>query len=469
MRTFIHAQEHTHEQTACCVFQAVVQLRCFVSVLSSKPKTMETSQETLRTLWKGGQQDRLSPWGQALALAYREASKDLTKSGKANVAWVAKKVVRVDGKSPSPMSLHEFFAKVDADPDWFPGKHNGKKRGPAPLLTPAKRRAVATCAMRIKARGDEVTVEEVIHRCAVSTTNPSTGKPFDAKKIRDIFSTECYDLDPENPWRYQTKSSRLFLPREVMEHRVAMSKELLAMPCFTPTWFLHNAVWIDPCSSILPGSLKQYLRMKEALKGDKGWHSDDAKHLNENRRGPPTALKQKTWDGTKVNWVIILSRGVIGVDILPLDWQLDGNGMATVVHRLKDRLREMLGPSARLPKVIMSDRGTGMYAPAGQVVHAYEHAVRQCGFKLFWGPDAKRQAPDMPDLLLHETAVSWVRNVLRRMKPEVLPWKESPAQWSRRMMRAIDEANQYDVEALCMDFPDRIQECLTADGAKLSY
>ena len=101
---------------------------------------------------------------------------------------------------------------------------------------------------------------------------------------------------------------------------------------------------------------------------------------------------------------------------------------------------------------------------------AFRKWVRQkCGFKLFWRPDAKRQAPDMPDLLLHETAVSWVRNVLRRMKPEVLPWKKSPVQWSRRMVRAVDEANQYDVEALCTDFPDRIQECLAADGAKLSY
>ena len=209
--------------------------------------------------------------------------------------------------------------------------------------------------------------------------------------------------------------------------------------------------------------------MKEALKGEKGWHSDDAKHLNENRRGPTTALKQRTWDGTKVNWVIVLTRGRIGVDILPLDWQLDGNGMAIVVHRLNDRLREMLGHCARRPRVLMSDRGTGMYAPSGQVVNAYEHAVQKCGFKFFWGPDAKRQAPDMPDLLLHETAVSWVRNVLRRMKPEVLPWKESPVQWSRRMVRAVDEANQYDVEASCTDFPDRIQECLAADGAKLSY
>ena len=65
-----------------------------------------------------------------------------------------------------------------------------------------------------------------------------------------------------------------------------------------------------------------------------------------------------------------------------------------------------MGPTCRLPRVIFSDRGTGMYAPSGQVVAAYECAVRECNFRLFWGPGAKKQSPDMPDLLLHETALA---------------------------------------------------------------
>ena len=85
----------------------------------------------------------ISPWGQALALAYREASKEITKSGKANEAWVVSRVALANGSHPTRTSLRDFFLKVDADPDWFPGMHSGKKRGPAPLLTSAKRRAVA--------------------------------------------------------------------------------------------------------------------------------------------------------------------------------------------------------------------------------------------------------------------------------------------------------------------------------------
>ena len=110
-----------------------------------------------------------------------------------------------------------------------------------------------------------------------------------------------------------------------------------------------------------------------------------------------------------------------------------------------------------------------MYAPSGRVTGAYDRAVRECGFKLFWGPDAKQQSPEMPDLLLHETAVSWVRNKLRRAKPETMPWKETPAQWSRRMMAAVGEANLGDVDGLCKQFPERLEECVAAGGNKLDY
>ena len=227
---------------------------------------------------------------------------------------------------------------------------------------------------------------------------------------------------------------------------------------------------IDPCSSIIPGSYKQFLRTRQTLKGDKGWQSDDAKGKKPNQRGPKTALTQTTFEGTKINWVIILTRGVISVDILSLDWELDSEGMATVIRRLKERLRDMLGADARLPTILMTDCGTGMYAPSGHVTRAYDNAVRQYGFQLFCGADAKKQSPEMPDLLLHETAVSWPRGVLRRTKPVVAPWLETPEQWSRRMTTALDEVNRNNnVESLCMQFPDRVDECFAAEGAGLSY
>ena len=144
--------------------------------------------------------------------------------------------------------------------------------------------------------------------------------------------------------------------------------------------------------------------------------------------------------------------------------------MALVVRRLEGRLRDLLGRNARLPRVLMTDRGTVMYTPSGQAVMAYEAAVNRCKFKLFWGNDAKMQPTDIPDMLLHETAVSWLRNVLRRAKPECVPWQESPEQWSRRMVCAVDEVNQKcDVEGLCRQFKERLEDCIEAGGDRIPH
>ena len=171
-----------------------------------------------------------------------------------------------------------------------------------------------------------------------------------------------------------------------------------------------------------------------------------------------------------MNWVVIFTRGQATVDILPTDWQLDGAGMAVVAGRLEGRLRDLLGPEVRLPRVVMSDRGTGMYASNGQVVGAYAEAIRRSGFRLFWGADASRQAADMPDLLLHETVVSWLRSSLRKTKPVCNPWLETPVQWSRRMMLAVDAVNAKEgCEALANQFMDRVDQCFDAGGDRLDY
>ena len=83
-----------------------------------------------------------------------------------------------------------------------------------------------------------------------------------------------------------------------------MRKELMSMQCFTPSWFPSNVVWIDACSSTIPGSYKHCLLM---FKVNKGWKWNDLKHLNANHRGPKTGLT-RTWAGTSVNRIIILSR-----------------------------------------------------------------------------------------------------------------------------------------------------------------
>ena len=117
------------------------------------------SQDALRHFWSSAPQGRLGPWEVAKALGLREASKEIH-GELPNLAWIAERLTKKGGGHPTRQSLHELFAKVDSDPDWFPGKHSGVKRGPAPLLTQAKRRAIAQSAMAEPSRNQVGTKPE---------------------------------------------------------------------------------------------------------------------------------------------------------------------------------------------------------------------------------------------------------------------------------------------------------------------
>ena len=428
------------------------------------------TQEELRELWKGGQSDRLCAFEVAKAWALREASREIHQ-GEDTLPWVAARVVKNDGTHPSKQALFQLFNCIDSDPDWFPGKHNSKRRGPQPIFSSAKRQRCAAAMMQLKHdEGEEPSLEDMRHRCPGSVTNPQTGLPFSDGVLRRVLNEDCYDVDPEHPWRFQARLRKRFLSEKVMEQRLKMSKALLGAEfehC-TPGWYYQNVVWMDPCASILPGSKAQWLNMKQLLKGPKGYLSDNAKMNSMNLSGPETALKQKTFVGRKQNWVILLARGQVGVFVLRPGWQLNGEGMAEVVDNMEGWLRQMLGGEARLPRVLFTDRGTGMYSPGGKIVRCYEKALKRGGWRPFFGSDAGLQAPDMGDMLLHETGVSWVRNRLRRLKTRCLPWEETSVQWANRMQTAVKYVNvTYKVRDLCHSFPKRVQKCVALCGDRL--
>ena len=230
----------------------------------------------------------------------------------------------------------------------------------------------------------------------------------------------------------------------------------------------NNVVCFGPCASILPGSMLQFLKMKQKACGEKGWVSDDAKGYSRNLRGPETALKQTSWTGTKVNWFMVLAKGKAHVEVTPADWSLDGLGLAMFVQRLPGILRRLLGVHARLPKTVFTDRGTGMYSPHGSIVSFYEDALEQAGFKPFWGSDAGQQSPDMPDVLLHETAVAMFRRKMRTQKPVVAPWKETLEQWAERAGKVVAWMNsECNLDSLCRKFPERLDRLQRNGGDRL--
>lgn len=426
-----------------------------------------TAQELLRNFWLSGPPGHLSPWEQAKALGLREASKEIH-DGMVNGPWICARLTKTGGGQPQRPALHQFFQKVDADPDWFPGKHSGKPRGPKPLLTSQKRLCIASSAMEAKRRRrQEPCVAAVVEACPRASMNEVTGQPFSANTIRKVFTKDCYDFDPEFPWKFQRPLQKVALSDVVKQHRLAMAKHLLGMG-HSVSWWPQHVVWFDPCSTIIPGSQNQYDKMRQACKGYKSYISDDAKLYSPNLSGSSTALKQRTWEGTRVNWVMVLARGVVHVEMMPDDWKVNGDGLAAFVRRLPTILHGMLGQEAPLPRVLFTDRGTGMYTSGGRVVAAYKAAVNEAGFRVFWGDDATAQSPDMGDVLLHETAVAWFRKRMRKEKTTGAPWHETPQAWERRTRRALQHINEnFDVAALCRGFPQRLRSLVDCDGERL--
>ena len=94
-------------------------------------------------------------------------------------------------------------------------------------------------------------------------------------------------------------------------------------------------------------------------------------------------------------------------------------------------------------------------------------ALDGTGLALFWGQDASAQPGCCADVLLHETAVSWIRKKLTATTPK-RPWLESREQYAARLRQVVADINRsYAVGALCQRFPDRLHELIRRQGDRL--
>ena len=82
------------------------------------------------------------------------------------------------------------------------------------------------------------------------------------------------------------------------------------------------------------------------------------------------------------------------------------------------------------------------------------------------GPRA--QPPDVADVLLHETATSWLEEAIYDSRP-ITPWEETPVELAQRIRAAAKFINDnHDVSGLCREFPDRLRDLqLTHKGDRL--
>ena len=231
------------------------------------------------------------------------------------------------------MKLRDAF---DNDPHWHPGKssESAQKPGPKPKFTERMKIAISSAAMSLKRAGVEPTASAVIARCPVASTNPDTGNAFGNKLILSVFREKCYDLDPAMPWERLQPLSKTALPDWLEKLRAVWGKHIEEEER-AATWYANHCIWMDPCSTIIPGSLRSVFDQTQSNNG-KGprWMSKDARIYSRNLRASRFADKQCQWADKRVWWFLVFTRGKVRFPIMDDEWKQNGEGMATMVGRL---------------------------------------------------------------------------------------------------------------------------------------
>ena len=83
------------------------------------------------------------------------------------------------------------------------------------------------------------------------------------------------------------------------------------------------------------------------------------------------------------------------------------------------------------------------------------------------GDDARQQCGDLQEVMLHETAIAWLRHRLKVSLP-ARPWLETRAEFAARLKEQAQYVNEnYNVEGLCKGFPARIEAVFARNGDRL--
>ena len=432
---------------------------------------MSDRQEVLRAAWLEGQQGRLSAQGEARAWALREAWKATQKTTYGMLSFVASHVTKVGGGQPTPSAVQQFFEKVDADPEWYPGKAEPNARGPKSAIAPRSQNVVAQSAMSMKRRGEEPTYPALVAANPVALLNPATGKPVGKKRVYAILRERCYD-DPGNPqdaWSHHVRFSKSALTADNMAKRRRWGEQELAAG-HREEWYFKNLVWTDICNSILARTEQRQQMMTLARKGTKGWMSADSKAESKNLLGKKTALKQNSWDAIRVWWAPILTQGKLHVEILGTDFPGETAEGARILAGAVRKSLNIRFQQTPAPNVLFVDRGPGFWATnSGRITGGFKAALEEHNLKTYYKDDAGKQPGNLQEVLLHETAVSWIRR-REAMNRMTKPWEETPEEFATRLKGVVQEINDtLNVDGLCRAFKQRVQKLVDRDGDRISH
>jgi hypothetical protein len=233
-------------------------------------------------------------------------------------------------------------------------------------------------------------------------------------------------------------------------------------------WYYKALVLCDVCNSILPRSEQKAQELALSRKGGKGWMSDGSQQQAINLRGSSSVRKQNSWGTIRVWWVPVLARGKLHVEMLGDEFPGETQeGAAIMVARVRGALNVRF-PLGDAPKTVVVDRGKGFYhLNTGAITDSFKRALQDHGLCAFMGNDASEQPGALQELMLHETAVAWIRYKLTKTVP-VRSWLETPEEYRTRLKGVVAEINHdYNVDNLCRELPTRVEKLRAEKGGRL--
>ena len=298
-----------------------------------------------------------------------------------------------------------------------------------------------------------------------------TGEYFDKKLILDVFKNDCFDKGARLPWGHLSPVSQSALsPGQIeLRHKYAKAEVEKGLP---DQWYAQHCVWFDPNFTILTLDPRAVFDEGQATKGKikKRWISPDKRYSARNMKATPFAGKQKRSGDRKVWWFTVLARGVVHFEVMGSDWDQDGAGQAAFVGKLEAILRKMVGPGAKLPRVVCTDRGPGFFTRNGYFIREYKEALSHHGFRAYVGDkDGTAQPGDLAECWPHERIASWAKYWLGKHPVSKFGSLDHMEEHVRqRLTECAEHINEnYNVESVCRSWPKRMKELKDARGGRL--
>ena len=181
-------------------------------------------------------------------------------------------------------------------------------------------------------------------------------------------------------------------------------------------------------------------------------------------------MKQKGWGTERIWWVPILARGKLHVEVLAPDFPGEEPAGAPAFVAAVRKGVTIRFQSESKPATLFLDRGRAFFNPvSAKITPELASALEGTGLETFWRDDASMQPGYCADIMLHETAVSWIRHQLTCTVPKA-PWQEKRAEYGARLRRAVAEINRHhNTAGLCNSLLSRLAEVKRLDGDRLAH